>query len=97
MLMPDLHTKSEFIEWLGPVGVEFFSELYGKHGEIPLVIPSDIPGVPHPIHFREGMQVHNWMRNHTDLPEEQIENNWREFIGDCLDLNLGIWDFNRIQ
>jgi len=79
-------TRRDFYFWLGEEGTQFFSKLWIDHGEIPLVL--EVPGkFPHPIHFREGVQVRNWMRDNTDLPEEQVENNWREFVLECLGLS----------
>ncbi|AMO44254.1 hypothetical protein vBRpoSV10_201 [Ruegeria phage vB_RpoS-V10] len=76
-----------FLEWLTPSGIAFFRSIMDEDGVIALVIPSGIPGVPHPVHFREGMQVRNWMRMHTDMTEDYIENHWRDFVVGCLVLD----------
>jgi len=78
-------TKKDFVQWLGEDGVQLFSKWWIEYGEIPLVIPSTT-GIGHPVHFREGMQVRNWMRQNTDLEEDYVENKWPEFVIECLGL-----------
>jgi len=56
-------------EWLTPKGVRFFQLLKSFHGTVSPVLRLNakrkfIPA--HPIHFREGMQVRNFLRS---LPE----------------------------
>ena len=37
-------------------------------------------GIPHPVHFREGMQVRNFMRKIGFTDFNIIENHWFDFI-----------------
>jgi hypothetical protein len=46
--------------YLGDNGAEFFRNLLRDHGEINVVLSDG--GIPHPVHFREGMRVRNAMR-----------------------------------
>jgi len=50
--------------WLGAEGKSFFKEIKAKHGQIDAVFMEG--RIPHPVHFREGMQVRNFLRG---LPE----------------------------
>lgn len=62
-----------FKEWLGEEGIRYFKHLLGlKKTVIPLLrLNKERKGVPvHPVHFREGMQIRNWLREHTDLGKE---------------------------
>ena len=63
-ISPELVTK--VLEFLGPEGIKFFQDLYEEHGELNVVISAGKPdsgfSIPHPVHFREGMQVRNCMR-----------------------------------
>ena len=64
--------------FLGEKGMAFFREMMEKHGEVspvygdPLYSEEEVAAgkkqmiIPHPVHFREGMQVRNWMRGHSD-------------------------------
>ena len=59
-----------FKEWLGESGISFFRHLKGLKGTvIPVLrLNNDRKGMPgYPVHFREGMQVRNWLREHTKL------------------------------
>lgn len=68
---------SQFKTWLTPDGLNFFIELYDRYGTVMVVLPGPIP---HAVHFHEGMQVRNWMRQNTDYEEDDIENGWAEFV-----------------
>lgn len=56
----DFRLVSRVRKWLGPAGVEHFRDIKKKHGKINAVWMDGI--IPHPVHFREGMQVRNFMR-----------------------------------
>ena len=50
-------------EWLRDVGIKFFQKLIEEHGKINCCYPEPgAPKIPHSVHFREGMQVRNFMR-----------------------------------
>ena len=48
--------------WLGPKGVEWFTEVGRKHGTVAVVLTYPMYSYPHAVHFHEGMQVRNFMR-----------------------------------
>jgi hypothetical protein len=45
---------------LGERGVEFFRKVLEDYGTVHAIL--DVGGMPHPIHFREGMNIRNAMR-----------------------------------
>jgi hypothetical protein len=47
-------------KWLGKKGLKLFRKIKEKHGTVNACW--DEGGIPHPVHFREGMQVRNFMR-----------------------------------
>lgn len=51
-------------EWLGRAGIAHFRKIKAEHGEINACWMEG--GIPHPVHFREGMQVRNKLRELTD-------------------------------
>lgn len=55
--------------WLGEQGHQFFRELYDQHGT--LNTAWDEGGIPHAVHFHEGMQVRNFIRSLDNDPEWQ--------------------------
>lgn len=68
-------------KWLGKGGVSFFKSMREKHGSVSPIFMED--GIPHPVHFREGMQVRNFLRK-TGLCKgwgaHDYDNNWMEII-----------------
>jgi len=73
--------------WLGEDGINFFKNCLEKEGKIAPVLV--IGGMPHPVHFREGMKVRNFMRfsglcnNWTD---HDFDNNWITVVEKTLNL-----------
>lgn len=55
-------------KWLGPDGLECFRGYKEKYGTVSPVFSEILEGfdIPHPVHFREGMFVRNFLRS---LPE----------------------------
>lgn len=47
-------------DWLREDGIKFFREVKAEHGDLNAVWNES--GIPHCVHFREGMQVRNFMR-----------------------------------
>jgi hypothetical protein len=48
-------------EWLGEDGINFFQSVKESHGRIDAIWNEG--GIPHAVHFREGMEVRNFMRS----------------------------------
>jgi hypothetical protein len=82
--------------WLGEEGLKFFAECKRDHGTVSPVLrvalEPDRDGfprsMPHPVHFREGMQVRNQMRQHGDCANwtaHDFDNKWSEVVEKCLD------------
>lgn len=77
--------------WLGPSGLEFFNEMLEKHKTVSAVfsVPYGAEGrsYPHSVHFREGMQVRNFLRS---LPETSFwsdydyDNCWAELVHEAV-------------
>lgn len=69
-------------KWLGPDGISFFKHLKGLTGEYSPVLSLNVEkrGIPtHPIHFREGHQIRNWMRGQDEFKDwdsEKLDDNW---------------------
>ena len=51
-------------DWLGEGGISFFQECLDEHGRVDPIL-GDGP-IPHPVHFREGMQVRNFLRTRPE-------------------------------
>jgi len=73
--------------WLGEAGLKFFGDLRKKYGEsfgVAVWMEGDIP---HPVHFREGMQVRNKLRDLTNgsWTAHEYDDNWATVIEKCLE------------
>ena len=55
-----------FKKWLGDDRIRYFRHLKGLKGTVIPVLGSK-KGMPWPVHFREGMQIRNWLRENTEL------------------------------
>lgn len=79
MLNDELYVKTLKI-WLGEENVRYFKHLKGLKGSVFPVLKLNMgrKGLPaHPVHFREGMQIRNYLR--TKFPELS------EMAGDIFD------------
>ena len=81
---------SELIEktktWLGKKGKKFFLSVKGKHGTLNACWSEG--DIPHPVHFREGMQVRNFMRQSNmcdDWTDHDFDDNWMPLIEEVLE------------
>lgn len=75
----DLITKVR--DWLGEDGKQFFTENHEKHGTVSPVLADG--NIPHPVHFREGMAVRNFMRRTglcADWDAHDFDNNWQSVV-----------------
>ena len=66
-----LEEMAAFKKWLGDDGIRYFRHLKGLKGTVVPVLKlskEKNAGVPvYPVHFREGMQIRNWLRGNTEL------------------------------
>jgi len=72
-------------KWLGAGGIKFFTDLKKKYGRIDAIFMED--GIPHPVHFREGMQVRNFLRSLPeckDWTDHQFDDNWVSIIEEVI-------------
>lgn len=71
-------------EWLGIDGINFFKKVKADHGQINAVW--DEGGIPHSVHFREGMQIRNKLRDLTDgsWSAYEYDNTWIDIIEECI-------------
>lgn len=67
-------------EWLGEKGIQFFRQIKEEHGRVDAVWNEG--GIPHAVHFREGMQVRNKIREITNYSwtDHEYDDNWVEVI-----------------
>ena len=59
-----------FKKWLGEEGIRYFRHLKGLKGTVIPVLKLNYKkkGISaYPVHFREGMQIRNWLRESTEL------------------------------
>ena len=71
----------DFKNWLGKRGLRFFQLCKFLKGTVNPVfmIKAGDAKIPHPVHFREGMQIRNWMRNRPEFKEygdHDFDNTW---------------------
>lgn len=72
--------------WLGSENVRYFSHLKGLTGTVSPVLKLNYArkGIPaHPVHFREGMQIRNWMRDQEECKDwttEDFDNHWISLV-----------------
>lgn len=74
----------ELKKWLGPDGLKFFKDLKEKYGTV-LAIWNE-GDIPHVVHFIEGMQVRNKLRELTNYSwaDNDYDNKWSELVEKCL-------------
>lgn len=74
----------EIKKWLGIDGIKFFKEIKHKYGTINACWMED--GIPHSIHFREGMSVRNKLRDltHNSWTSHEYDDTWIEIIEECI-------------
>lgn len=66
---------------LGKNGTIHFKRYLKEHGTVSPVI--NMGGIPHPVHFREGMQVRNFMRKLPDCEgwsDIDLDDTWAELV-----------------
>jgi hypothetical protein len=73
--------------WLGDDGVEFFALCLADHGTVSPVLPGRIP---HPVHWREGMSVRNFMRRSgfcEGWTDHELDEAWSRAVEAALGLD----------
>lgn len=77
-LIPKLKT------WLGEAGLLFFRNVKAEHGKVNAVWIDG--GIPHCVHFREGMMIRNKLRDLTnnEWSVYEYDNTWADIIGECI-------------
>jgi len=78
--------------FLGSEGLKAFGDWFEEYGTVsPMLSFSN--GFPHAVHFHEGMQVRNFMRN-TGLcdswTDHDLDNLWAEVV--CIALRINVED-----
>lgn len=72
-------------DWLKKTGTNHFKKIIKEHGTLNACWDED--GIPHIVHFREGMQVRNFMRSLEEFKvwdAHKLDNSWQEFILECI-------------
>lgn len=75
-------------KFLGEDGAKFFAETKKTHGRYNAVYRDEGSPFPHPVHFREGMQVRNAMREHADTEgwsAHDYDDSWVKVVELCLE------------
>lgn len=84
-------------DFLGEEGIKFFKDLYEEHGDLNVVLPIETDFVgekafPHAVHFNEGMQIRNWMRQQREFQkylknDHYFDDNWIELTLKAIGVN----------
>ena len=69
-------------EWLKEDGIQYFSEIKRKHGRVDAVWMEG--NLPHAVHFREGMQVRNFLRQHVKWDAIKLDNSWVSLVEESI-------------
>lgn len=71
---------TELRNWLGPKGLSHFRDIKKKYGRVDAIWNEG--GIPHCVHFREGMQVRNKLRELTNYTwtDHEYDGRWVEYI-----------------
>lgn len=75
--------------WLGEPGKRFFTWCYEKYGTVSPTYQEE--GIPHPVHFREGMQVRNYLRQVSECKDwscQQLDDNWADLVKEALGVEV---------
>lgn len=74
-------------KWLGEDGIVFFAKNLLEHNDIsPVLMDGDIP---HPVHFREGMTVRNFLRKQPACDgwdSNRLDDEWIEIVKEAIAL-----------
>jgi len=67
--------------FLGKPGRQLFADYKAEYGTVSPVIKKG--GIPHPVHFREGMQIRNYLRTLDDCQgwsDHDFDDTWTEVV-----------------
>jgi len=73
-------------DYLKPKGIHYFKTLQKIHKTFAPVLRTKLKSggvLPHPVHFREGMQLRNFLRIQDeckDWSQEELDANWQRVI-----------------
>ncbi len=84
----------DFYNWIGDDELNWFKELKENHGSYSPVLMGG--GIPHPVQFREGMQIRNWMRKHPDCSDwndNDYDDNWTLLVEKTLNVQKTILQY----
>lgn len=76
---------NELIHYLGYDGIAFFQMCIDEYDQLEKAVWNE-GGIPHSVHFREGMQIRNWMRqqeyfrNNASNDDHYYDNEWMRYI-----------------
>lgn len=75
-----LRVVTELKKWLGPKGLGHFRDIKTKYGRLDAVWNEG--GIPHCVHFREGMQIRNKLRELTNYSwtDHEYDDRWVEYV-----------------
>lgn len=68
-------------KYLGEGGRDLFKKYKEEHGTVSPVLYDGL--IPHPVHFREGMQIRNFLRTLDDCKDwtdHDFDDTWSEVI-----------------
>ena len=72
-------------KWLGEGGLQFFRDTKTKFGRIDAVWREG--NLIHPVHFREGMQVRNFLHELEECKEwdsNKLDNEWVSIVEEAI-------------
>jgi hypothetical protein len=75
--------------FLGKMGRQLFEDYKVKYGSVSPVFMDN--RIPHPVHFREGMQIRNYLRTLDDCQgwsDHDFDDTWTEVVEQVLKLEL---------
>ena len=80
-----------FKKWLGEEGIRYFKHLKGLKGIVVPILKLNYEkkGMQaYPVHFREGVQIRNWLRENTELGKKcnsaELDNCYVEILEEAI-------------
>jgi len=78
---------------LGSKWFSFFQSLIDQFGDEFNTACLDDGGIPHPVHFREGMTIRNMLRESNLFPHwnsHDYDDNWGAIVKAAIELRCGV-------